>query len=174
MVDSSGTVKNSYYYDPYGLSLNKNETVTNPWRYAGGYHDATTGLYKFGTRYYDPQLGRWTQKDPVGGSVGKIGSGNPYVYAGNVPTMQVDPSGRDCPTAIWEGIAAVADNATITGVIYNAVVGAILSASFLPEAAATLIAGVVAYVILYIGAAETIHLIDGILPQCGINYSFGY
>jgi len=52
-------------------------------------------LYKFGTRYYDPQVGRWTQKDPVGGSVGKIGSGNPYVYAGNVPNMQVDPSGRD-------------------------------------------------------------------------------
>jgi len=32
-------------------------------------------------------LGRWTQKDP-------IGSGNPYVYAGNVPNMQVDPSGK--------------------------------------------------------------------------------
>jgi hypothetical protein len=26
--------------------------------------------------------------------VGKIGSANPYVYADNVPTMQVDPSGR--------------------------------------------------------------------------------
>ena len=89
MVDSSGSVKNSYSYDPYGNSLNKNETVSNPWQYASGYYDATTGLYKFGTRYYDPQLGRWTQKDPVGGS------GNPYVYAGNAPNMQVDPTGRD-------------------------------------------------------------------------------
>ena len=26
--------------------------------------------------------------------MGKIGSGNPYVYADNEPTMQVDPSGR--------------------------------------------------------------------------------
>ena len=95
VVDSSGNVKNSYYYDPYGNSLNKSETVTNPWQYASGYYDAPTGLYKFGTRYYDPQLGRWTQKDPIGDSVGKIGSGNPYVYADNVPTMQVDPSGRD-------------------------------------------------------------------------------
>ena len=73
----------------------KNETVINPWQYASGYYDATTGLYKFGTRYYDPQTGRWTQKDPVGGSVGKIGSGNPYVYADNVPNMFTDPSGRD-------------------------------------------------------------------------------
>jgi len=93
VVDSSGTVKNSYYYDAFGNSLNKSETVSNPWQFAGGYFDTTTGLYKFGTRYYDPQQGRWTQMDPVGGSVGKIGSGNPYVYADNVPTMHVDPSG---------------------------------------------------------------------------------
>jgi RHS repeat-associated protein len=105
VVDSSGTVKNSYYYDPHGLSLNKNETVSNPWQYASGYYNATTGLYKFGTRYYDPQTGRWTQKDPVGGSVGKIGSGNPYVYAGNVPTMQVDPSGRDVSFACTQALA---------------------------------------------------------------------
>ena len=30
--------------------------------------------------------------------MGKIGSGNPYVYAGNVPNMLTDPSGRDCIT----------------------------------------------------------------------------
>ena len=40
-------------------------------------------------------MGRWAQKDPVGSSVGKIGSGNPYVYAGNAPNMLVDPTGRD-------------------------------------------------------------------------------
>ena len=109
VVDSSGTVKNSYSYDPYGISLNKSETVTNPWQYASGYLDATTSLYKFGTRYYDPQTGRWTQKDPVGGSVGKIGSGNPYVYADNEPTMQVEPSGRgDFWACFWFGFDSIA------------------------------------------------------------------
>ncbi len=95
VVDSNGNVKDSYYYDAFGNSLNKSETVSNPWQYAGGYYDATTGLYKFGTRYYDSQTGRWTQKDPIGGSVGKIGSGNPYVYAGDEPNIKTDPSGRD-------------------------------------------------------------------------------
>jgi RHS repeat-associated protein len=111
VVDSNGTVKNSYYYDAFGNSLTKSETVSNPWQYAGGYLDATTGLYKFGTRYYDPQTGRWTQKDPIGGSVGKIGSGNPYVYADNEPNMQVDPSGKgdpfDCFIAWLTAIGAV-------------------------------------------------------------------
>ena len=43
--------------------------MPNPWRYAGGYQDPT-GLTKFGTRYYYPQLGRWTQRDPVTGTLG--------------------------------------------------------------------------------------------------------
>jgi len=43
VVDSSGTVKNSYYYDPYGNSLNKSETVSNPWQFASGYYDANRG-----------------------------------------------------------------------------------------------------------------------------------
>jgi RHS repeat-associated protein len=45
---------------------------TNPWKFAAGYLDSSTGLYKFGTRYYDPTLGRWTQQDPVGGSLGDL------------------------------------------------------------------------------------------------------
>jgi len=117
VVDSSGSVKNSYYYDPYGNSLNKSETVSNSWQYAGGYLGATTGLYKFGTRYYDPQLGRWTQKDPIGGSVGKIGSGNPYVYVNNVPNMATDPSGRDVWDCILAWVIVVGLGATLVSLI---------------------------------------------------------
>jgi RHS repeat-associated protein len=40
--------------------------VVNPWRYAGQYQDISTGLYKMGARYYQPELGRWTQRDPSG------------------------------------------------------------------------------------------------------------
>ena len=86
--------KNSYRYDPFGNSTGKTEVVSNPWQFASGYLDANTGLYKFGERYYDPQVGRWTQKDPVSGSLGSVNSTNPYVYADNLPNMLVDPSGR--------------------------------------------------------------------------------
>jgi len=86
--------KNSYRYDPFGNSVSKTEAVSNPWQFASGYLDANTGLYKFGERYYDPTLGRWTQKDPVGGSLRSVNSTNPYVYAGNIPSSNVDPSGR--------------------------------------------------------------------------------
>jgi YD repeat-containing protein len=60
MTDSTGAKVNYYDYDPYGVMLHQQEKsgVNNPWKFAGGYLDTTTNLYKFGVRYYDPSLGR--------------------------------------------------------------------------------------------------------------------
>ncbi len=35
--------------------------LNNPGKYVGSYLDSSINLYKFGVRYYDPPLGRWTQ-----------------------------------------------------------------------------------------------------------------
>ncbi len=56
--------------------------------------DSSTGLVKFGTRYYNPNLGRWTQQDPVAGSLGNPDSLNRYLYAKDDPVSVVDPSGK--------------------------------------------------------------------------------
>jgi RHS repeat-associated protein len=48
---------------------------------------------KFGTRYYDPAVGRWTQQDPVAGSIGDPRTVNRYVYVGDNPVNFVDPGG---------------------------------------------------------------------------------
>ena len=95
MTDGSGNEVNSYDYDPYGQTINQVEQtgLNNPWKFAGGYLDSSTNLYKFGTRYYDPSVGRWTQQDPVGGSLGDLNSANRYVYAGDDPVNAVDPNG---------------------------------------------------------------------------------
>src|SRR5690606_27383971 len=36
-----------------------------PFGFAGGLYDADTGLVRFGARDYDPEVGRWTAKDPI-------------------------------------------------------------------------------------------------------------
>jgi RHS repeat-associated protein len=71
MTDSSGNAVNSYGYDPLGNINGKQEQVgiNNPWQYAGGFWDSATGLLKYGIRYYDPTIGRWTQRAPIGGSL---------------------------------------------------------------------------------------------------------
>jgi RHS repeat-associated protein len=95
LTDSSGRLVNTYKYDPYGKQTNAEQPVDNPWRFASGYTDLPTGFVKFGTRYYDPVVMRWTQRDPERGSVKDPLSLNPYIYSGNNPVGNSDPSGRD-------------------------------------------------------------------------------
>ena len=98
MTDSSGNAVNSYGYDPLGTINGSQEQagINNPWKFAGGFYDSSTGLTKFGIRYYDPTVGRWTQRAPIGGSLQETLKANPYVYAENDPVNTVDPSGANC------------------------------------------------------------------------------
>jgi RHS repeat-associated protein len=59
------------------------------YRYAGYRYDNETGLYYVNARYYNPNLGRFLQTDPIGLSGGR----NLYAYVGNDPLDLVDPGG---------------------------------------------------------------------------------
>ena len=86
LVNTAGTINATYTYDPYGITTTSGTlATTNPYRYTGGYQDAG-GLYHFGARYYDPTLGRFTQRDPSGQDSG-------YSYAGENPVDEGDSSG---------------------------------------------------------------------------------
>ncbi len=115
VTDGAGTVAASYSYEPFGKVKSSTGTLANPYRWLGGlgvYFDASTGLYKMGTRYYDPGLGRFTQVDPVEG-----GSANRYDYANQDPINNADLDGqavfvpvallalRVAPYAVRAGIA---------------------------------------------------------------------
>jgi RHS repeat-associated protein len=94
LVDTSGNVAATYGYDPYGgTTATGTAAAGNPFRFASGHLDST-GLYKFGTRYYDAAYGRWTQRDPIAGDIGIPGTVNRYAYVGCDPVNDTDPSGR--------------------------------------------------------------------------------
>jgi RHS repeat-associated protein len=65
--------------------------VVQPYRFQGAYQDST-GLYEMGDRYYDPTTGRWTQPDPDL-DVTNPGQSNAYVFAGDDPVNETDPTG---------------------------------------------------------------------------------
>ncbi|MEQ1722087.1 MAG: RHS repeat-associated core domain-containing protein, partial [Pseudobdellovibrio sp.] len=61
-----------------------------PLTYAGGLYDSDTKLIRFGARDYDPTVGRWTAKDPIGFAGGDT---NLYAYVGGNPMSLTDPTG---------------------------------------------------------------------------------
>ena len=101
LSDSAGAVVNTYSYEPYGKIRTSTGTVANPWLFASGFFDSSTGLYKFGMRYYDASVGRWTQEDSKPGP-------NLYVYGADNPVNNVDPSGASilCAPAYVAGLVA--------------------------------------------------------------------
>ena len=85
----NGVVTTSYDYDAYGnqKTLESNGRDRNPFRYCGEYYDDESGLIYLRARYYDPEMGRFLNEDPIRDGL------NWYAYCGNNPIMYIDPSG---------------------------------------------------------------------------------
>jgi RHS repeat-associated protein len=100
-VFASPTSAPAYAYDPYGVPLQTTAPLTD-FGYAGLINEPDSGLGLATYRAYDPRVGRWISRDPIGerGSA----AGNLYVYVGANPvgrtdifglTAEAGPSGQD-------------------------------------------------------------------------------
>ena len=58
-------------------------------------HDPKSGLMFYNSRWYDPQVGRFTQPDSFKGIQTQPGTQHPYAYVGNNPINRLDPTGHD-------------------------------------------------------------------------------
>ncbi|MBQ4154208.1 MAG: RHS repeat protein [Clostridia bacterium] len=99
ILDSMGNEVVQYTYDEWGkcLSVTGSEASyigqRNLFRYRGYYYDTETGFYLTGTRYYDPEIGRFINADGyVSTGQGVLGN-NMFVYCGNNPIVRLDLTG---------------------------------------------------------------------------------
>ena len=118
VTDTSGNIVKRIDYDSFGnIIVDTNASLSVPFGFAGGLHDRTTGLVRFGARDYDPTIGRWTAKDPIDFAGGDT---NLYGYVMNDPVNWVDPEGLyDVDvhfgwTYIWAAAAGFSTNDALT------------------------------------------------------------
>jgi RHS repeat-associated protein len=98
LVDASGSVVESYRFDPWGRVLgvfdssgiqHPASSIGNRYLFQGREYSWATGLYYFRARWYDPVTGRWLSNDPIGISGGL----NQYGFCDNDPLNLVDRFG---------------------------------------------------------------------------------
>ncbi len=91
MVNSQQVTVAKYFYDAFGntLALSGPLATLNSYRFSSKEYHQNSGLVYFLYRFYDPNLQRWLNRDPIGES----GGDNLFAYAMNAPVNTVDPEG---------------------------------------------------------------------------------
>ena len=92
LVDSTdGTWSARYEYGPFGEPIRVSGTMgeENPFRFSTKYEDPESDLLYYGYRFYNADLGRWINRDPIG----EEGGDNLYGAFYNDPVIEVDPLG---------------------------------------------------------------------------------
>lgn len=93
LFDGTGTRAATYMYDPFGQTLSANGTAaeSNSFRFSSEFFDTETELIYYNYRYYDPKIGRWVKRDPIGNSGGM----NLYAFVHNNGIQLFDKLGQE-------------------------------------------------------------------------------
>lgn len=101
ITDSEGNVVVVYGYDAWGNVVYRSGSqadwigVLNPFLYRGYTYDIQTNLYYLGSRYYDPEIGRFINADAFTSTGQGIIGNNMFTYCLNDPVCRVDARGTN-------------------------------------------------------------------------------
>lgn len=97
LTDEDGVVVDEVAYDEWGVAWHRDPAAHaaagNRYLFQGLRWDEEAGLYHVRARAYDPGLGRFVQRDPIGVWGDPVSLGNAYTFAGNNPVTWRDPRG---------------------------------------------------------------------------------
>ncbi len=112
LTDETGSATATLAYSAFGEPVGDAAALPTRYQFAGG-HGYESGLLTLpgapgtvpltfqhlGARWYQPNTGRFIQRDPIG----LAGGMNVYAYCGNNPTANVDPNGMLAnPYPVWD------------------------------------------------------------------------
>ena len=112
LLDASGNRVAEYVYGPFGQTVSATGSMAqiNPFRFSSEFHDGETGLVYYNYRYYSPELGRWTKRDPIE----EEGGANIYFFCHNSALHNIDLFGlNDMESIIIKGLGSGWNESTI-------------------------------------------------------------
>jgi RHS repeat-associated protein len=88
LIDGNQSVVASYRYDPFGNIVSKSGSLAdaNVYRFSSKQVHVASGMYYYGFRFYDSNLQRWINRDPVV----ERGELNLYNFVLNCPVSLID------------------------------------------------------------------------------------
>lgn len=91
LIDGNQNIAAKYLYDAFGnkLGVSGRLAEANTYCFSSKEYHANSGLYYYGYRFYDPNLQRWLNHDPIE----ENGSINLYGFVANEPIGRVDDTG---------------------------------------------------------------------------------
>ncbi len=91
VTNDGGTVQGAFGFDPYGNMTVLSGSFKPDFGFTGIYQHSRTNLALTWFRQYNPALGKWLSRDPLGENAGL----SLYTYTENNPISFVDPLGLD-------------------------------------------------------------------------------
>jgi RHS repeat-associated protein len=91
---STIAITDTYTYDAFGNVLTSTGSTPNNYLYTGEQYSPNAGFYYLRARYYDPEIGRFLNRDTYVGSPFEPQSLHKYAYAHSDPINRIDPSGH--------------------------------------------------------------------------------
>jgi len=128
VTDSAGNVASQLYFEPYGQTSGT-PAANFPFAFTG--RIAILGnIYYNRARYYDASVGRFLSDDPIG----LLGGTNEYLYGGDDPIDNSDPTGKFLVGAfvggvfgaLSGGLGAYAQGGGVAEIVEGAAIGGVL------------------------------------------------
>jgi RHS repeat-associated protein len=94
LSDNTGSITDSYDYESFGTILNQTGSTSNNYLFTGEQYDSGLDNYYLRARYYDQNVGRFTQMDTWMGNNQDPVTLHKYLYANANPVTYVDPTGN--------------------------------------------------------------------------------
>ncbi len=107
LISTNKTILAQYHYDPFGniLVMSGPMAEINAYRFSSKEFLGKASIYYYGYRFYDPNLQRWLNKDPIG----EKGSQNLHAFVSNNPLSKYDSFGL-CDLFVLAGGELAAGN----------------------------------------------------------------